>query len=123
VHAVHASPEYNEATVPNVKAPDGGLTLKQSASALYNQKAGVKTMKLTRINKSAATEVELPNGTTVLFSYSTPVACHIPGQGYYRTTKTWSRTTSKHISQFIRRNGASGDGWPIEQSELDAMVA
>lgn len=80
-------------------------------------------MKLKRINKTAATEVELPNGNTVLFSYSTPVACHIPDMGYYRTTTNYSRTTSKHINQFIKRNGGSGNCLTIEQSALDAMVA
>ncbi len=79
-------------------------------------------MKLTRINKSSATEVVLQNGNTVLFSYSTPVACHIPGMGYYRTTKAWSRTTSKHITQWVKANGGSGKTLTIEQSALDAMV-
>jgi hypothetical protein len=80
-------------------------------------------MKLNRINNTAATEIELPNGNTVLFSYSTPVACHIPGQGFYRTTKQWSRTTSKHINQWIARHGGSGKALTIEQSALDSMVA
>ena len=61
-----------------------------------------------KLNPVAANqnEVELPNGTTVFFSYKTPVACHIPGEGYFKTSKSWSRTTSKHIGQFIKRNGS-----------------
>lgn len=61
-------------------------------------------MKLTPIAANQ-TEVELADGTTVFFSYKTPVAAHIPGQGYVKTEKSWSRTTSKHIGQFLRRNG------------------
>lgn len=60
-----------------------------------------------KLNAIAANqnEIELANGTTVFFSYSTPVAAHIPGVGYVFTDKQWSRTTSKHIGQFIARNG------------------
>lgn len=36
----------------------------------------------------------------VLFSYNTPVACEIEGK-YYRTSKKWSVTTSKHINQWL----------------------
>ena len=54
-------------------------------------------------------EVELADGTTVFFSYKTPVAAHIPGKGYVKTDKYWSRTTSKHIGQFLSRNGFSGN--------------
>ena len=58
---------------------------------------------------SNQTELELPSGITVFFSYKTPVACHIPGEGYAKTDKQWSRTTSKHIGQFLSRNGFSGN--------------
>lgn len=46
---------------------------------------------------SNKTELRLDNGTTVLFSYETPVAAWINGQ-YYKTEQKWSRTTSKHIN-------------------------
>lgn len=75
-------------------------------------------MKLKRIDNTSATLVDLPNGNQVLFSYSTPVACFIPGKGYFRTAKYWSRTTSKHVNKWI--DGASQE---IEQDQLDAMVA
>lgn len=52
------------------------------------------------------TELELPSGVTVFFSYKTPVACHVPGEGYFKTDCRWSRTTSKHVGQFLARNGA-----------------
>lgn len=49
------------------------------------------------------TEIELSNGTIVFVSYETPVAAFIPGRGIVKTTEKWSRTTSKHIGQFIQR--------------------
>ncbi len=38
--------------------------------------------------------------TSVLFSYSTPVAACINGK-YYRTDSKWSATTSRHIDQWL----------------------
>jgi hypothetical protein len=42
------------------------------------------------------------NQTLLLFSYETPVACHIQGVGYFRTSQFWSITTSRHINQWLR---------------------
>jgi len=53
------------------------------------------------IEKTANTTVVEIGGNTVLFSYKTPVAALIPGRGYVRTDKFHSRTTSKHIGQFL----------------------
>ena len=52
---------------------------------------------------SNQTEVEA-NGKMILVSYQTPVACQIEGEGFYRTSKKWSVTTSKHINKWL--NGA-----------------
>ena len=38
---------------------------------------------------------------SVLFSYETPVAAFVSGQGYFRTSKYWSRTTSRHINVWL----------------------
>ncbi len=46
------------------------------------------------------TQVTHDNGVRVFFSYSTPVAVVLPGKGWVRTDKSWSRTTAKHIGQF-----------------------
>lgn len=46
-------------------------------------------------------ELILANGTTVLFSYSTPVACVDNQHNCYVTDKKYSKTTTKHINQFI----------------------
>lgn len=51
------------------------------------------------------TEITLADGTVILFSYETPVAC-IKGGALYYTDVTYSRTTSKHIGQFTARHGA-----------------
>jgi hypothetical protein len=77
-------------------------------------------MKLKKVSANQ-TEIELADGTTVFFSYKTPVAAHIPGQGYFETDKRWSRTTSKHISQFIVRNGGSGKVTERPQSWFDKL--
>ncbi len=45
------------------------------------------------------TELTLADGTQVLFSYQTPVACWIDGQ-FYKTDKKWSMTTTKHINSW-----------------------
>lgn len=55
---------------------------------------------------SNQTELRLTDGTTVLFSYETPVAC-ATFQGddmnfaYYKTDMKWSKTTSKHINKWL----------------------
>ena len=48
---------------------------------------------------SNMTEIVLPNGTQVLFSYQTPVASWENGQ-FYKTDKFWSKTTSRHINKW-----------------------
>ena len=55
-------------------------------------------MKLKQLG-SNQTELVLNDGTQVLFSYETPVACWIDGQ-FYRTDKKWSQTTSRHINKW-----------------------
>ena len=49
---------------------------------------------------SNMTQLDLADGTSVLFSYSTPVAC-LTDNGYYRTAKKWSVTTSRHINKWL----------------------
>lgn len=50
---------------------------------------------------SNQTEVELNSEVTVLFSYRTPVACCIQGEGWYRTEESHSKTTSRHINKWL----------------------
>ncbi len=48
-------------------------------------------------------EIELgsfPNNTSILFSYSTPVAGY-DSKGAFRTAEHYSPTTSKHINKYL----------------------
>ena len=72
-------------------------------------------MQLTPI-ASNMTEVETSEAR-ILFSYRTPVAAYIYGEGYVKTEKYWSVTTSRHITKW----GAK-DGKEIPQARLDSLV-
>lgn len=61
--------------------------------------------------KPNMTEIHVGN-VTVLFSYETPVACHVEGQGFFKTSEKHSSTTSRHISQWL--NGANAAEKPQE---------
>ena len=63
--------------------------------------------------------VQLNSGVQVLFSYKTPVAAHVPGQGYFRTNHKWSQTTSKHINKWLRN--AIGVA-SVDQSVIDNIA-
>ena len=73
------------------------------------------SMQLTPI-ASNMTEVETSEAR-ILFSYRTPVAAYIYGEGYVKTEKYWSVTTSRHINKW----GAK-DGKEIPQARLDSLV-
>ena len=64
------------------------------------------------------TEIEIGQGVSVFFSYNTPVAAFIPDQGYVRSNVKWSRTTSKHINNWLRGYAAT----EVDQSVLDNLV-
>ena len=49
---------------------------------------------------SNMTQLDLSDGTSVLFSYRTPVAA-LTDNGYYRTSKHWTVTTSRHINKWL----------------------
>ena len=68
-------------------------------------------MKIKNIG-SNQTEVWVKDGV-VLVSYATPVAAVYKGQSY-RTDVNYSRTTSKHISQWLRQF----DGTPKYESPV-----
>jgi len=63
-------------------------------------------MKLNPVG-SNQNEIEHDNGVTILYSYKTPVAAFVPGQGALCTSTKYSRTTSKHITQAVERWGCS----------------
>ena len=74
-------------------------------------------MKLTRISNNV-TVLALPEGVEVLFSYDTPIAAFVPGQGYMITSTKYSKTTTKH-----------GNAWGskvktiVPQSMLDQLMS
>lgn len=77
-------------------------------------------MELTPI-KSNCTELKL-NDYIVLFSYKTPVAFFDRQSGeYYKTSKKWSRTTSKHINQWIFDKDAENVK-EVSQDVLDSLI-
>lgn len=65
------------------------------------------------------TELHTCSGAIVFFSYSTPVAAQLAQGGFIRTSTNYSRTTSKHITQWLQGAHAR----EVAQSELDALVA
>ena len=62
-------------------------------------------------------------GCQVLYSYETPVALIAKGNRAYKTDQKWSVTTSKHINQWLRKEGFdpknSEEVLPISQDTLD----
>ena len=49
------------------------------------------------------TEVETKNAR-VFFSYRTPVAAYIFGEGFVKTSTWYSTTTTRHLNKWIGRN-------------------
>jgi hypothetical protein len=70
---------------------------------------------------SNQTELDLGNGTIVLFSYKTPVAVMIDeglGFVFYRTDKKWSVTTSRHINKWLGVYGKVASEKPQEYFDI-----
>ncbi len=57
---------------------------------------------------------------TILVSYETPVAYHEAGKGFFRTSKKWSNTTSRHINKWLALRG-SGYAAEVEQDVLNNL--
>lgn len=64
------------------------------------------------------TELHLNNGTIVFFSYETPVAAWLHNGGCIKTSTKYSRTTSKHITQWVAGASAS----EVSQDVIDRLV-
>ena len=81
-----------------------------------------------RVNKGALmqitpiasnmTEVETSEAR-ILFSYLTPVAAYVFGEGFVRTEKWWSVTTSRHINKWIGKDVTTEE---VSQTYLDNLV-
>ena len=81
----------------------------------YIPNKGAK-MQLTPI-ASNMTEVETSEAR-ILFSYRTPVAAYVYGDGFVRTEKWWSVTTSRHINKWLD----GGTAKEVAQTYLDKLV-
>lgn len=82
-------------------------------------------MQRREINKSNQNARVIETGTkTILFSYQTLVAYYDKKDGnLYRTSKRWSNTTSKHISNFIRElNGTPFATYEKDQNHFDTLL-
>jgi hypothetical protein len=62
--------------------------------------------------------VEFKNGIQVLFSYQTPVAAFIPGEGYLRSSNKFSNTTTRHINAWMGKESTK----TIDQHKLESIV-
>ena len=52
---------------------------------------------------SNKTLITFPNGLELYYSYSTCVCCYSPlTKEFYRTSKKWSRTTTRHINEYLK---------------------
>lgn len=58
-------------------------------------------MKINQLSPSSH-EAAFTDGTRILYSYETPVAAFLPAQGYVKTAKFHSRTTGRHIAQWLK---------------------
>jgi len=58
------------------------------------------------------------NGTTILFSYSTPVAGY-DRDGAFRTGAWYSSTTTRHINKYLGK----GNGREVTQDYIDSLVS
>jgi hypothetical protein len=77
-------------------------------------------MKLNPVG-SNQTEVTKADGTTILYSYQTPVAAFVPGKGGLCSTQKYSVTTSRHVNKAIERWGCGRSN--VEQAEIDGLAA
>ena len=54
------------------------------------------------------------------FSYNTCVAGFTSGDGFWRTSEKFSRTTSKHINQYL--GGCKDDATVVDQFDIEVAL-
>lgn len=74
-------------------------------------------MKINNV-KTNVTELFTNDGVVIMFSYNTPVAAQLSGGGFVKTDEYYSRTTSKHINQWL--NGIDAES--VSQDFIDNLV-
>ena len=73
-------------------------------------------MKIKRLGASK-TLLALPSGSEIFYSYNTPVAAKVSGE-FYKTKEYFSRTTSRHITEYLNGRYAH----LVEQSFIQQIV-
>ena len=74
---------------------------------------------LMQLTPIAANQTEIETDKArVFFSYRTPVAAYVYGEGYVRTETKWSVTTSRHINKWL--DGVTAE--KVAQTYLDKLV-
>lgn len=68
------------------------------------------------------TELHLGSDVSVFFSYETPVAAFVSGKGYICSEQKYSKTTSKHVNEWLKRYVALNRAVPVPQYQIDALV-
>lgn len=76
----------------------------------------VSHMKLIPLGKNVNV-LNVDGKKEILFSYQTPVAVFVSGC-YLVTSKKWSRTTSKHITQWLDGR----ESQRVSQEEIDRLA-
>ena len=74
-------------------------------------------MKLERLGTSKSL-LTLSSGSEIFYSYNTPVAFQMHSGEIFKTEEYYSRTTSKHITQYL--NGREAEAVP--QSMINQLV-
>jgi len=73
-----------------------------------------------KINPVGKNQTELHTDSMIIFfSYQTPVACNILGQGAYKTSEKHSVTTTKHVNKWL----AGAEAAEKDQSFFDNLIA
>ena len=74
-------------------------------------------------NMTEITYGEFPNRTCILYSYETPVAGYCNDIGAFRTNRSYSQTTTKHINKYFGIVATSSDiGQPVSPTEIKAIL-
>ena len=73
-------------------------------------------MKLEKIGVSK-TLLTLSSGSEIFYSYNTPVAAQVAGE-FYKTNEYYSKTTCKHITQYLNGRYAH----EVDQSFINQIV-
>lgn len=81
-------------------------------------------MKIIKTKTDNTTVIEFADGTTVLWSYTTPVAAFVPGRGWVKTVEKHSTTTSKHVNQFLAEHASHhANVESVPQHEIFSLVS